>query len=82
MTKLDQSGRGDRPYRPVTRKLMRLYEPRRCPTCDKKVQVTIFGTYRRHLAADPTGDLRLCPASGRNALTPAEADTALRRRHG
>jgi hypothetical protein len=59
---------------------MSFYEPRCCRTCGKKVHVTIFGTYRRHFAAGPSGHLRLCPASGRNALTPEEADGALHRR--
>jgi len=59
---------------------MRLYEPRYCRTCGKKVQVTIFGTYRRHFPDGPAGDRRLCTASGTDALTPAEADAGLRRR--
>ena len=59
---------------------MRLYEPRHCRTCDKSVHVTAFGTYRRHYTTGPSGRLHLCPASGCNALTRAEADAALRRR--
>ena len=58
---------------------MKLYEPRNCRTCDKKVEVTVFGTYRRHYTTSPSGQLHLCGASGCDALTPAEADAALRR---
>jgi hypothetical protein len=59
---------------------MKRYEPRQCQTCDKKVELTFFGTYRRHFANGPSGRRHLCPASGRNALTPAEAVAAPRRR--
>ena len=59
---------------------MRFYEPRCCPTCGKKVHVTIYGSYRRHFAAGLSGDRRLCSASGRYALTPGEADAGFRRR--
>ena len=57
---------------------MARYEPRFCRTCDKKVRVTIFGTYRRHFAVDRSGGLRLCSGSGCNASMPAEADSARR----
>jgi hypothetical protein len=59
---------------------MKRYEPRPCRTCDKKVEVTFFGTYRRHFATAASGRRHLCPASGRDALTQAEAEAALRRR--
>ena len=58
---------------------MRRYEPRHCPTCGKKVDLTFFGMYRRHFATGPSGRRHLCPASGRNALTPGETAAALRR---
>ncbi len=59
---------------------MLIYEPRCCEACDKKVGVTIFGTYRRHFTTGPSGRRQLCPASGSNALSPAEAAAARRRR--
>jgi hypothetical protein len=61
---------------------MKRYQPRNCQTCDKKVELTFVGTYRRHFAIDPSGRRRLCPSSGRIALTPAEAeaDAAVHRR--
>jgi hypothetical protein len=60
---------------------MRFYEPRCCRTCGKKVHVTLYGTYRRHFADEgPSGQRRLCTASGADALTPAEAEAALHRR--
>jgi hypothetical protein len=58
---------------------MRIYEPRSCRRCGKKVHLTFFGTYRRHLATNPSGENRLCPASGANALSPTEAADARRR---
>lgn len=58
---------------------MKRYEPRPCRTCEKKVEITFNGTYRRHFALDPAGRRHLCPASGRNAVSAAEAEASLRR---
>ena len=59
---------------------MKRFEPRHCPICGKKVDLTFFGMYRRHFATGPSGRRRLCPASGSNALAPAEENAPRRRR--
>lgn len=59
---------------------MKRYEPRHCPSCGKKVELTFFGLYRRHFATDASGSRRLCPGSRCNAVSPAEAEASLRRR--
>jgi hypothetical protein len=58
---------------------MKRYEPRPCRTCDKKVEITFFGNYRRHFAVGHSGRRHLCPGSGRNAVSPAEVEASRRR---
>jgi hypothetical protein len=58
---------------------MKRYEPRLCGTCEKKVEITFSGSYRRHFATDGSGRRHLCPDSGRNAVSPAEVEASLRR---
>ena len=48
------------------------YPNRYCQACGKAVALTRNGTYRRHYTSTGNGKPHTCPASGGNALTPAE----------